>query len=372
MTATDPPVASPARRRITFLTTVLTPRRGMENAVLRLATALAERHDVEILVLHDPGPVSVPRVTITCLDRGGDRRTRQALRRRLGAGRDRETLVMTGVWAAAQLLLAAPWRLPAAVAWEHSLTSARLGTGRRFRIRAEAVARAYRRCAAVVAVSPVVATTLRDRWSLGSRVIPNLLDLPDQSPGAARHAASDGAGRGDHGPVRLLALGETKPVKNYDALIRALPLLGGDWRLQMVGGGPLDGPLQDLARELGVADRITWHGDLANPTSVLAASDVLVHPSASETFGYVLFEAAEQWVPVVANAAPVMDSLVPQIVPGLTTSVDPTALAATVAAVVDRFSGPEAAGLFRAADQRRRQDFETAATLAAWEEVLDG
>ena len=65
MTATDPPVASPARRRITFLTTVLTPRRGMENAVLRLATALAERHDVEILVLHDPGPVSVPRVTIT-------------------------------------------------------------------------------------------------------------------------------------------------------------------------------------------------------------------------------------------------------------------------------------------------------------------
>lgn len=358
--------------RVTFVATVLTPRRGMENALSRLAAALAERHQVEILVLHDPGQVSVPGVTVTSLDAGTERGRRKALRRRLRAGAGRETIVLTGVWAGAQLLLAAPWAIRSTVAWEHSLTPARVTTGRRFRLRAELVARSYRRCRAVVAVSPAVASTLKDGWSVDAVVIPNLLDLPESSPGADRHRAVRDGEAARSGPVQLVALGEARAVKNYDVLIRALPRLTLDWGLRMVGGGPLEPELRALAKELRVDDRIEWVGDVTDPRPLLADSDLLVHPAASETFGYVLFEAAEHWLPVVACDAPVMNTLVPETAPGLLTRAEPASLAASIETAVRRFARPRAADLFQDADARRRRDYSALATIAAWEEVLRG
>ncbi|USQ76116.1 glycosyltransferase [Ornithinimicrobium cryptoxanthini] len=361
-----------ASLRVTFLATVLTPRHGMEHALLRLATALAEHHTVEILVLHDPGPVDAPTVTVTSLDRGTESRTRRALRQRLRAARQQEVVVVTGVWAGAQLLLATPWAFRSAVAWEHSLTPQRLASGRRFRLRAETVARCYRLCAGTVSVSPVVATLLDERWRVDSTVIPNLLDLPERSPGHRRHdrEATTVEQSDDRGPVRLLALGEAKPVKNYDVLIRALPLLDVDWRLTLAGGGTQQLELRALADSLGVGDRIEWLGFVADPTPLLIGSDLLVHPSASETFGYVLLEAAEQWLPVVATDAPVMNRLVPAVVPGTLTTADPPSLAEAIVSTLAR--SPQVASDLVAADETRRREFDRAKVLAAWEGVLHG
>lgn len=358
--------------RVTFLATVLTPQLGMENALLRLATALGEKHEVEILTLHDPSPLDVPGVTVTSLDQGSAGRSRRALRRRLRCAAPGEVLVVTGLWAGAQLLLAAPWAFRSAVAWEHSLTPHRLTTGRRFRLRAESVARGYRQCAAVVSVSPVVASVLRQEWRVESVVVPNLLDLPERSPGGERHfsAAAGRPGTERKGPFQLMTLGEAKPVKQYDVLIRALPLLDIDWRLRIVGGGSQETELRALADRLGVDDRIQWLGYVADPTALMADSDLLVHPSASETFGYVLFEAAEQWLPVVATDAPVMNSLVPDVVPGLLTKADPSSLAAAIGTAIHRFTAPQVASIFVVADRRRRSHFGAPATLAAWEAVL--
>lgn len=360
--------------RLTFLATVLTPRLGIQRALLRLAEELAHRYEVEILVLHDPGPLDVPGVTVTSLAGPTERATRRALRRRLRHTDPGEVLVITGVWAGAQLLLAAPWRFRSAVAWEHSLTLHRLPTaGRRFRLRAETVARCYRLCAAVVSVSPVVAESLRERWGVRSVVVPNLLDLAERSPGSQRHARreepEDEAEAGPR-PVTLLTLGEARPVKNYDVLIRALPLLDLDWRLRMLGGGSQVPELQALAESLGVADRIEWLGFVASPAAVLGDGDVLVHPSTSEALPFALFDAAEQWLPVVTTDAPVMNSLVPWVVPGVLTQVDPTAIAAAITTAVSRFDSPEAAELFATADQLRRRDYGRQAVLTGWEEVL--
>lgn len=357
--------------RLTFLATVLTPRLGIQRALLRLAEELAHRYEVEILVLHDPGPLDVPGVTVTSLAGPTERATRRALRRRLRHTDPREVLVITGVWAGAQLLLTAPWRFRSAVAWEHSLTLHRLPTaGRRFRLRAETVARCYRLCAAVVSVSPVVAESLRKGWAVRSVVVPNLLDLPERSPGSQRHARREEPGAAGPRPVTLLTLGEARPVKNYDMLIRALPLLDLDWRLRMLGGGSQVPELQTLAESLGVADRIEWLGFVDSPAAVLGDGDVLVHPSASEALPYALFDAAEQWLPVVATDAPVMNSLVPCVVPGVLTQVDPAAIAAAITTAVSRFDSPEAAELFTTADQLRRRDYGRQAVLTGWEEVL--
>ena len=324
---------------------------------------------MEILTLHDPGPIEVRGVTITSLDKGTDHRSRRALRRRLRSTAPAEVLVVTGVWAGAQLLLAAPWRFRAAVAWEHSLTPHRLTTSRRFRLRAESVARGYRHCAAVVSVSPVVASALRQGWGVESVIVPNLLDLPERSPGSQRRGAGATPGTARQGPVRLLALGEAKPVKNYDVLIRALPLLQIDWELRWWGGSQQP-ELQALAKLLGVGDRIQWLGYVSDPAALMADSDLLVHPSASETFGYVLFEAAQRWLPVVATDAPVMNTLVPDFVPCLLTKADPPSLAATIGSAQHQFVGPQVTSVFLAADKRRRREFDAPATLAAWEVVL--
>ncbi|MDJ0894942.1 MAG: glycosyltransferase family 4 protein [Alphaproteobacteria bacterium] len=72
--------------------------------------------------------------------------------------------------------------------------------------------------------------------------------------------------------VVLLSIGRTVQKKGYDDLLQALSELspGLHWRLEHIGGGPFSRQLAERARELGMSDRIVWHG--AQPADqVLAA-----------------------------------------------------------------------------------------------------
>lgn len=349
--------------KVTFVTKSLVPPRGMERALLRTAAALTTRYDVEVVVLDGPGEVVPPGVRTTSLGAGSTLGGLRALRPRLRARRPDEVLVLTGLWTAARALLASPSALRGAVAWEHSLTRGRIRSGPRFRLKAEVAARAYRRCARVVVVSDPVGEALAQEWSITSVTVPNLLGLDPESPGSRlREApAADGV------PARLVAVGAAKPVKNYDLLLRALARVDVPWRLQMLGGGPMQEELQGLASSLGVADRVEWLGDVPDVSQHLLGADLLVHPAASETFGYVLIEAAEHWLPVVAVDAPVMDRLVPDLVPGVLCQPDEGSFAAAVADALGRRGTWDHA----AADARRRATFDDERTLRAWADVLD-
>lgn len=73
-------------------------------------------------------------------------------------------------------------------------------------------------------------------------------------------------------------------------------------RLLVIGTGP-PAYLADLrarGEALGIGDRIEWRGHVDDPVTELASLDVLLHCSASETFGLVLAEAMAAGVPVVA------------------------------------------------------------------------
>jgi len=116
-------------------------------------------------------------------------------------------------------------------------------------------------------------------------------------------------------PVARLASGFTVGYvgrlvreKGVDTLIRAVAALGNGATLAAVGSGPLQSDLEDLARGLGIADRVRFLGprDPQGVVEFLSAVDVVVVPSRTspvwkEQFGRVAVEAMGCEVPVVGS-----------------------------------------------------------------------
>lgn len=74
-------------------------------------------------------------------------------------------------------------------------------------------------------------------------------------------------------------------------------------RFQVVGTGDLLPSMRQLAWELGVIDRFTFHGfqNAKKVETLLAESDVFVMPSVSEPFGIVALEAMAQQIPIIIS-----------------------------------------------------------------------
>jgi len=99
----------------------------------------------------------------------------------------------------------------------------------------------------------------------------------------------------------LIAVGRLVYYKGFEYLVRAMARI--DATLMLVGDGPLRQPLERLARELGVASRIEFLGEM-QPREIVPyyhAADIFVLPSIarSEAFGIVQLEAMACGKPVV-------------------------------------------------------------------------
>ena len=96
-----------------------------------------------------------------------------------------------------------------------------------------------------------------------------------------------------------------RPVKRVEDVIRTFALVAEKRpaRLLMVGDGPDRPAAERLAREMDIADRITFLGKLKNPLEALAIADLFLLPSESESFGLAALEALACGVPVVATEA---------------------------------------------------------------------
>lgn len=93
--------------------------------------------------------------------------------------------------------------------------------------------------------------------------------------------------------------------KGVDGLIRALPELGPEVGLVVVGDGPLYGELTALAEQQGVSDRVRFLGTVPRErvASLLRACDVFVLNSTYEGLPHVVLEAASAGLPVIATDA---------------------------------------------------------------------
>lgn len=236
---------------------------------------------------------------------------------------------------------------------------------------------AMRRSSAVIAATPnyvessPVLRAYRDRC----HVIPFGIDLDGYTK------ADDAAVRAlreRYGPRIVLGVGRLIYYKGFEYLIRAMARV--DARLLLVGEGPLREPLERLAADLGVRDRVVFLGSIGDD-EILAcyhASDLFVLSSIarSEAFGIVQIEAMAAGIPVVNTS---LDSGVPFVsldgVSGLTVPpCDADALADAINRILD---SPELKReLGEAGRERARREFSkermAERTLALYDDVMRG
>lgn len=104
------------------------------------------------------------------------------------------------------------------------------------------------------------------------------------------------------------ALGRLDPVKRFDALVEAMiPLLGPEVRLLIVGDGPMRTALADRIEAAGVGAYAVLAGERSEPAALLSSMDLLVAPSASETFGLAAVEALAAGLPVLYDRCPAIE-----------------------------------------------------------------
>lgn len=201
------------------------------------------------------------------------------------------------------------------------------------------VTRYANRCAAVVAPSAWMAHRLRDQ---GVRA--RIAVVPTGALDPALVAALDPSGvRAAYGipPHRPLLVTASRLAreKSVELVLRAFAHIaaGREAALLVVGGGPEEAALRALAAELGVADRTVFTGLLPQRRALecMAAGDVFLYASQTETQGLVVIEAMAAAVPVVAVAAGGVSDAIRDGETGALVPPDPQAIAARALALLD-------------------------------------
>jgi glycosyltransferase involved in cell wall biosynthesis len=170
---------------------------------------------------------------------------------------------------------------------------------------------------------------------LGRRSAPRARVIP---LGAASTEFSAPDKRADGPPWHLVHVACLNPVKDQQTLLRAFVIVRerlGDVRLDCVGEDTLDGRIQRLARDFGIADHVHFWGFL--PQDELAplyrAAHLNVLASRHESQSVVVLEAGAAGLPTVGTAVGLLPSLAP-VAASCVPPNNPQALAEAICALL--------------------------------------
>jgi glycosyltransferase involved in cell wall biosynthesis len=103
-------------------------------------------------------------------------------------------------------------------------------------------------------------------------------------------------------PLRMVSVARMEAPKDHATLLQALAhLRAGDWTLDLVGDGPLEGAIRARAQHLGLSGRVRFLGATRHVAQVLAEARLFVLSSRSEGFPRSILEAMRAGLPVVAS-----------------------------------------------------------------------
>lgn len=121
--------------------------------------------------------------------------------------------------------------------------------------------------------------------------------VPEARPAARQRLSLPGDRR------QLLSVGHLIERKGHHIAIEGLPLLPADIELNIVGSGPEQTALRQLAARLGVSDRVRFVGQIAQEDLKwwYSAADILLLCSSREGWANVLLEGMACGTPVVAT-----------------------------------------------------------------------
>jgi glycosyltransferase involved in cell wall biosynthesis len=229
--------------------------------------------------------------------------------------------------------------------------------------------RALRRFDAVIAVSRPLVDVLAAKGVPRNRIhyVPNGW-VPPEHP-LPRPDARARLGLPPDGPPVIGWVGRLIPIKGADIFLRALHALpGARWQASIIGDGPERGALETLAGELGIGDRVRFHGAVPDAATLFAAFDAFVLSSRSEGTPMVILEALGFGLPVVASAVGgVGDVLGGEHAGWLAPPEDPNALARAIATMLDHPA--EAAARGGRGRARARDRYGTDAWISSHENV---
>lgn len=307
-------------------------------ALLALIERLARHHDLEVFALQqEEQPRQWPLLGAQVHNIGAGRTSLRALAAVRAAHRRERFDVLQTLWSGASGMVgvtaARLLGIPAAVhvAGGELVALPQIGYGGRQslsgRVREALVLRGATQ---VTAASAPMIAALRG-LGISAQRLPLGVDL-SRWPMRPPKLRAPGA------PARLIHVASLNAVKDQTTLLQALALLqasGIAFHLEVIGEDVLQGAMQRLAGQLGLASRVGFHGFLTQRQlrPLLEAADLMLLTSRHEAGPMAVLEAAVTGVPSVGTAVGHLAEWAPEAARVVPTA-DPQALATAVAGVL--------------------------------------
>lgn len=273
---------------------------GTENQLLALLPDLARDHEVVLVTLSDadrPGLGELPVSRRYALNFSGPRSLpATVLRLRRIIADERPQIVRAQLyWSSVAARLATPRTVPLVFSI-HSTMSEDGYLKRREALWLEKAT--YRPRHRLISVSKHALDDFDRHVGLKGQanVLPNFVN--------PRFIAQGPRENGGSGPLKLVAVGNLKPVKNYAYLVEALAQLPGQAELDIHGDGPERAALEKRIAETGANVRLM--GVRADMWNALPAYDLFVMPSLYEGCPNAAIEAMATGLPLLLSDIPVM------------------------------------------------------------------